>query len=144
MDGVIWIFFVLLIGFGCPVCLTPTYSHAGEASRRACCANNMKQIGLALHNYHDVRKHFPPLFLSDKDGKPLYNWMVQILPNMEYDNIYQQLHKDKPWDSEHNAKVLNIAISELICPSDFQKKTNSPPTMLRSSGRARFGEKKGR
>ena len=56
----------------------PTYSHAGEAARRACCKNNMKQIGLALHNYHDAHNHFPPLITSDNDGKPLYNWMVEI------------------------------------------------------------------
>jgi prepilin-type processing-associated H-X9-DG protein len=82
------------------------------------CANNMKQLGLALHNYHDAYKHFPAIIARDKNGNPLYSWLVTILPHMEYDTIYNQVNKDEPWDSPHNAQILGqLRICEFDCPS---------------------------
>jgi hypothetical protein len=82
---------VILIGIICPGVLLPASGSAREAPRRVTCANNLKQIGLGLHNYHDARKHFPPVFISDEAGKPLFSWMVAILPHIEYDSIYTQV-----------------------------------------------------
>ena len=58
--------------------LMPTYRSAGEA-RRAQCVNNLKQIGLAMHNYHSIYGQFPPAAITDKNGKPLLSWRVAIL-----------------------------------------------------------------
>ena len=80
---------------------------AREAARRAQSMNNLKQIGLAMHNYHDARRPFPPAFKADKDGKPLLSWRVLILPYLEEDELYQQFHLDEPWDSEHNKKLID-------------------------------------
>jgi hypothetical protein len=68
-------------------------------------SNNLKQIGLAWHNYHDVNNHFPCNEVS-KAGKPLLSWRVQILPYLEEEDLYKQFKLDEPWDSEHNKKLI--------------------------------------
>jgi type II secretory pathway pseudopilin PulG len=82
--------------------LLPAVQQAREAARRNQTMNKMKQIEIALQNYHDVHKHFPPAATTDKDGKPLLSWRVAILPYMDENPLYQQFHLDEPWDSEHN------------------------------------------
>jgi hypothetical protein len=68
--------------------------------------NNLKQIGLAMHNYHDVYKRFPAAAIADKAGKPLLSWRVAILPFIEQDTLYKEFKLDEPWDSAHNKKLL--------------------------------------
>jgi hypothetical protein len=68
--------------------------------------NNLKQIGLALHNTYDVYKAFPTPANYDKDGKPLLSWRVNILPYVEENDLYRQFRRDEPWDSEHNRKLI--------------------------------------
>jgi hypothetical protein len=77
-----------------------------EPAQRAASINNMKGIMLAMHNYHDANKRFPPAFKADKEGKPLLSWRVLILPMMEYGALYDEFNKDEPWDSEHNKKLI--------------------------------------
>jgi hypothetical protein len=76
------------------------------AADRAKGQNNLKQIALALHNYHDTYEGFPPAALVDKKGKPMLSWRVMILPFVEQDALYKEFHLDEPWDSEHNKKVF--------------------------------------
>ena len=63
--------------------LLPAVQAAREAARRAQCTNNLKQIGLAMHNYHSAYNHFPAAAITDDDGKPLLSWRVAILPYIE-------------------------------------------------------------
>ncbi|MBI3411495.1 MAG: sigma-70 family RNA polymerase sigma factor [Planctomycetes bacterium] len=79
----------------------PIISEAGAESE-----NNLKQILLALHNYHDRHGGFPPAAINNKDGKPLLSWRVAILPYIEHDNLFKQFKLDEPWDSEHNKKLV--------------------------------------
>ncbi len=98
------------VGASAPVLvalLLPAVQSAREAARRAQSMNNMKQIGLAMHNYHDVYRGFPPSANVDKDGKPLLSWRVHILPYLEQQALYQEFHLDEPWDSEHNRKLID-------------------------------------
>jgi hypothetical protein len=85
----------------------PARMAAQGSAFRAQSLNNMKQIGLAMHNYHDAYKTFPPAFKADKDGKPLLSWRVLILPLLEQDILFRQFHLDEPWDSEHNKALLD-------------------------------------
>ena len=68
--------------------------------------NNLKQIGLAMHNYHDVHRTFPPAYQADASGRPLLSWRVLILPYLEQDALYREFHLDEPWDSDHNKKLI--------------------------------------
>jgi prepilin-type processing-associated H-X9-DG protein len=78
------------------------------ASARVQSQNNLKQIGLAMHNFHDVNGVLPAAAIVDKKGKPLLSWRVAILPYVEQDNLYKQFKLDEPWDSEHNKKLIAI------------------------------------
>ncbi len=89
---------------------------AREAARRAQCTNNLKQIGLAYHNYLDVNGAFPT-DIKDKNGKALLSWRVAILPYLEQQPLYNQFHLDEPWDSPHNLRVAKSMPSFYQCPS---------------------------
>ena len=56
---------------------------ASEYAYRSQCANNLNRIALALHNYHDAYKCFPPAYVADEEGRPMHSWRVLILPYME-------------------------------------------------------------
>jgi hypothetical protein len=75
------------------------------AAGRVQTSNNLKQIGLALHNYHDTYGNFPGNVMSP-DGKVLMSWRVAILPFIEQDNMYRALDLTKAWDDPVNAKIL--------------------------------------
>jgi prepilin-type processing-associated H-X9-DG protein len=123
MDGMIRVFYIVLIGIVCPGLLQVPSSRSMETARRSKCMYNMKLLCLALHNYHDKHKRFPAVITCDKDGKPLYSWLVEILPELDRRDIYDRLNKDEPWDSSHNAKILNLQkMDEFICPSANHEK----------------------
>ncbi|WDQ17851.1 DUF1559 domain-containing protein [Rhodopirellula sp. P2] len=97
--------------------MLPAVEAAREAARRMSCSNNMKQIGLALHNYHAAYNQLPPAYTVDKDGNKLHSWRVAILPFMEQQALYQQIDLSKPWDAPENAGVASTAVSAYACPS---------------------------
>ncbi len=86
--------------------LLPAVQSARSAARRTASANNLKMIGLAMHMYHDVYKHFPAAYSTDQAGKPLLSWRVHLLPFVEEQALYEQFHLDEPWDSEHNKHLI--------------------------------------
>ena len=88
--------------------LLPAVSSARGAARRAQSSNNLKQVALALHNYHDTHRDFPAAYTTDENGKPLLSWRVQILPYVEQAALYERFHLDEPWDSEHNKKLIPL------------------------------------
>src|SRR5687768_13343648 len=76
----------LLIGL-----LLPAIQAARESARRMSCTNHLKQIGLALHNYHSQNKRFPPSApFYFKAGDPSISWRVMILPFLEETNTYEE------------------------------------------------------
>ena len=77
--------------------------------------NNLKQIGLAVHNYHDANGHMPQN-IYDKDGKAILSWRVQILPYIEQDNVYKNLKLDEPWDSPANKNFTQLNIKVFMVP----------------------------
>lgn len=85
--------------------LVPAVQSARFAARSTAANNNMIQIGLAMHNYHDTYNKFPGPIVDD-NGDPLLSWRVAILPFIDQQALYQQFHLDEPWDSDHNKTLL--------------------------------------
>jgi hypothetical protein len=86
--------------------LLPALDKMRDSSARMQSANNMKQMGIAMHSYVDTFKSLPAHASYDKDGKPLLSWRVHILPFVEHDRLYKEFHLDEPWDSEHNKQLI--------------------------------------
>lgn len=105
-----------------------------ENAARTVCINNLKQIGLAMHNYHDRHKSFPPAYTADKAGKPLLSWRVLIL---EQEALYKEFHLDEPWDSEHNRTLIDRMPPTYRCPGGSSRRADqSKTTYLTPRGKA--------
>ncbi|HVX64806.1 MAG TPA: DUF1559 domain-containing protein [Pirellulales bacterium] len=98
--------------------LLPAVQTAREAARRSQCTNNLKQIGLALQNYHDVYGAFPPAYLADEDGKPMHSWRVLILPFLEQKPLYDRYRFDEPWDGPNNRLLAASMPTVFRCASE--------------------------
>jgi hypothetical protein len=97
--------------------LKPALAESREAARRAQSANSLKQMGLALHNFHDVHRSFPAGATRDAAKKPLLSWRVQILPYLAEEKLYREFHLDEAWDSPHNKQLIERMPAVLRCPS---------------------------
>jgi hypothetical protein len=84
---------------------------------RAHCASNMSQIVYALLNYENQTGHFPPPYTVDENGRPLHSWRTLMLPFMEYNDLYEKIRFDEPWDSEYNKRFHDFDIPLLRCPN---------------------------
>jgi prepilin-type processing-associated H-X9-DG protein len=117
--AVVAVFLGLILCGGVLVALLlPAVQAAREAARRAQCSNNLKQIAIALHNYHDTFKAFPPAYTVDANGKPLHSWRTLILPFVEQQNLYSQIDLNEPWDSPKNQAFNRVVLPVYHCPSD--------------------------
>ena len=81
------------------------------------CSNNLKQIAIALHNYHDVYKSFPPAYIADENGRRMHSWRVLILPFLEQQPLYDAYRFDEPWDGPNNRKLLTHMSRAYSCSS---------------------------
>jgi nitrate reductase gamma subunit len=86
--------------------LIPAAQKMRSSAKRSMSANNLKQIALAMHNYHSVHNCFPPAVIMGPDGKTPHSWRVELLPFLEQTQLYQSYKMDEPWDSENNRKIL--------------------------------------
>lgn len=84
----------------------PAVEKVRLAAARQQSINNLQQMALAMHAYHDVHKSFPPAFSEDAKGKKLLSWRVHILPFIDQENLFKQFKLDEPWDSDHNKKLI--------------------------------------
>ncbi len=75
-------------------------------ARRARSINNLKQIGLGMHNFHSTFNKFPAAVIYGPDGKPWHSWRVLILPYIENNDLFNQYDFNQPWDSEKNRKLI--------------------------------------
>jgi hypothetical protein len=86
--------------------LGPEISHPRSMARRYQALNNLKQIGLALHNYESSEGRFPPAVVYSPEGRPLYSWRVLILPYMEERPLFDAFNLSEPWDGPNNRELL--------------------------------------
>src|SRR4029077_9290448 len=102
--------------------VTPMEIAGGPDAGRMQSTNNIKQIMLAFHNYHDTMKGMPAHAIYSKDGKKaLLSWRVAILPYIEQNNLYMQFKLDEPWDSDHNKKLI-ATMPRIYMPLGMGKK----------------------
>src|SRR5215469_12726951 len=106
--------------------LLPAVQAAREAARRAQCVNNMKQLGIAMHNYHDVVGSFPTSFWRNTyqpgtttvDGTNRHSWFAMILPNIEQTVLYNAMNFSVGVGGRINSTAALTPINVLMCPSD--------------------------
>ena len=96
--------------------LLPAVQKTREAAARLQSTNNLKQVALAMHRYHDAFGTFPPAAVVGKKGKPLLSWRVMLLPYLEQTALYKQFKLDEPWDSEHNLPLSRVVIKTYTDP----------------------------
>ena len=107
--------------------LLPTTVSYRESNRYTQCRNNLKQLGLALHNYHDEYGSFPPAYVADENGKPMHSWRVLLLPYIDQKSLYDKYQFDEPWDGPNNSQLLKEFSGYLNiyqCPSDVTDEEN--------------------
>ncbi|MBW3538912.1 MAG: DUF1559 domain-containing protein [Planctomycetes bacterium] len=80
---------------------------AGGPARLQFSENNLKQIGLALYNFADTHKSFPPAVIHGPDGKPWHSWRVVLLPYLDQAPLYNAYRWDEPWNGPNNSKLLS-------------------------------------
>jgi len=99
--------------------LLPAVQAAREAARRSSCGNNMKQLGLALHNYHDTYKAFPYGFTEVGSFQKRNCWMQGILPFIEQTALNDQVRAaNVEWVMDVPGALKDLAVPSLMCPSD--------------------------
>jgi len=79
---------------------------AADYAQRQRSLSNLKRILIAMHSYADANGKFPA-DITDKAGKPLLSWRVELLPYLDEDNLNREFKRSEPWDSEHNLKLLS-------------------------------------
>ncbi|HUT92252.1 MAG TPA: DUF1559 domain-containing protein [Thermoguttaceae bacterium] len=102
--------------------ITPPLQEARARAQRMQSMNDLKHLGLAMHNYHDLKKSFPAVGNTDAGGKLLLSWRVHILPFVEQQKLYDQFHLDEPWDSEHNRTLIDKMPEAYRCPASKHRK----------------------
>jgi prepilin-type N-terminal cleavage/methylation domain-containing protein len=100
--------------------LLPAVQAAREAARSASCKNSMRQVGLALHNYHDIHLRLPAGWIGNApEGTPGWGWMVSILPQLEqgplHDNV---IRRHLPIGDDANQQARENVLPVLLCSSD--------------------------
>lgn len=118
--GVVWVFTlgyqtfkslgvvlaVLIIGAVLVALLLPATQQAREASRRTQSKNNLKQIGIALHNLHDAQGAFPAGGTFNEHGVPLHSWQTHLLPYLDQSPLYARVDLNQPWNSPANINAM--------------------------------------
>ncbi len=117
--------------------LLPAVQAAREAANRMRCLNNLHQMGLALHNYHDVHKRFPPGGIEPRPIWPSgrqFAWSAFLLPYLEQASLTTQIDFNKPFDDPANAAVAAQIIPLYLCPS-----TPNSPQLIQGRGPCDYG-----
>jgi prepilin-type processing-associated H-X9-DG protein/prepilin-type N-terminal cleavage/methylation domain-containing protein len=118
--------------------LLPAVQRVREAAARASCVNNLKQFGLALHNYHDARGCFPPGMTvtgNDVAETGTFGGLVLLLPYLEQDNWTRLWDPTKTWYQQPNFDIVPIELKVFYCPSNRTEGVINTGFMVPFAGR---------
>lgn len=102
------------------ICLLPS-GGSRAPSLRTECISKVKQITLALQNYHDIYGTFAPAYIADENGRPMHSWRVLILPFLEQGKLYDQYDFNEPWDGPNNSKLAAEIPRVFQCTSNYAR-----------------------
>lgn len=110
--------------------LLPAVQAAREAARRAQCTNNLKQLGIALHNYMSVFTTLPPVVVLPR-GRTCQPWsgLARLLPHMEQTNLYNAINWDLEFEFTRNPTVAATRVATFMCPSEVNDRARLTPTL---------------
>lgn len=129
--------------------LMPAIQGARGAKNRVACTDNIRNIALALQQYHDSHGSFPPPYIADAKGKPMHSWRVLLLPYLDQRPLYKQYRFDEPWDGPNNRQLHDVILKLYSCPArpTNQSATDTsyvavigPKTTFRETGLVRLAD----
>jgi prepilin-type N-terminal cleavage/methylation domain-containing protein len=108
--------------------LLPAVQAAREAARRTQCRNNLKQIGLAMHNYESSNRVFPPAMCLTFTGTGFGQWgpQARLLPYMEQDNLQRMINFSLPYGHPVNRPAIKYRVPTYICPGEINDRPSFP------------------
>jgi len=93
-----------------------------DEAERMKCANNLKTLALAIHDYSGKNgDRLPPAYVLGNDGKPWHSWRVLILPYLNRGDLYEKYHFDEPWNGPHNIQLIDQMPDVFGCPADQER-----------------------
>lgn len=132
--GCLWVAVGLLLLLILIALLLPAISMSREAARRAVCSNNLKNIMVAMNNYHAKYGSYPPAYTVDKQGRRMHSWRVLLLEFLDR-KLYAKYNFGQPWDSSENLAVAKMMKrgGPYRCPSEGYGPDGQPPDMQATS-----------
>ncbi|MDG3005985.1 DUF1559 family PulG-like putative transporter [Paludisphaera mucosa] len=121
--------------------LLPAVQSAREAARRSQCTNNLKQLGLGLHNYLSVHNTFPPVVVLPR-GRTSQPWsaLARLLPHVEQVGLYNAINWDRDFEFTMSPTVARVRVSVFMCPSEVNDRARPTPTLTYYPNNYAFNE----
>lgn len=114
--------------------LLPAVQAAREAARRMSCSNNLKQLGLALHNYETTHRVFPPSRIATTNPIFQQSWLMMILSEIEQTASFANYNKNISWFEQQNTPITTQKISTYKCPSAIEQRELPPSSFYVNIG----------
>jgi len=108
---------VLCLGYGVATVLAVKLGPPPEGQARTVCRNHLHAIGVALGEYHDAHRCYPPAVVTDGHGRPMHNWVVLLLPYLEHQDLYRAYNFRHAWDDAANTTVTGTHLAHFQCPT---------------------------
>jgi prepilin-type N-terminal cleavage/methylation domain-containing protein len=127
--------------------LLPAVQQAREAARRTQCRNNLHQIGLAMHNYHDTHRMFPMSscgwYTGSAWGGNTVTWLTLLLPFVDETSLYNAYNFDQECTGWHNTTVGRSVLQQYVCPSDTGVAAQTDTGWMRGHARSNYAANAG-
>ncbi len=114
--------------------IAPTIQQARDAARRSTSKNNLKQLGMALHNYHEIYECFPPGGIINENEVAYHGWFRSLMPQLDAAPYYEMINSDSPWSDPENASVFRIQYTVALMPSVKETYTKEGLALLHYLG----------